>query len=41
MNMLPVGHTHEDIDARFPLVSRSLFQNDASETGRIYLKNEI
>ena len=27
--MLPVGHTHEDIDARFSLVSRLLFQNDA------------
>ncbi|XP_060594673.1 uncharacterized protein LOC132749024 [Ruditapes philippinarum] len=27
-SMLPVGHTHEDIDARFSLISRRLYQKD-------------
>ncbi|XP_060583861.1 uncharacterized protein LOC132740023 [Ruditapes philippinarum] len=28
LSFLPVGHTHEDIDARFSLISRDLYQTD-------------
>jgi hypothetical protein len=27
-SMLPVGHTHEDIDARFSFIARRLYQKD-------------
>jgi hypothetical protein len=33
LSFLPVGHTHEDIDARFSLISRDLYQTDTETLG--------
>ncbi|XP_053401089.1 uncharacterized protein LOC123558034 [Mercenaria mercenaria] len=37
LSCLPVGHTHEDIDARFSLIARRLYQNDV-ETFEDFLR---